>query len=390
MVIGQPRKRTLAACRFDSGVTVFSNGMTFGNPLSKFMNSSSSGNSLAELVTDWGGFEKLVAELHDTGDVNVEHNVTLPGRSGAPRQIDVLVRYTQGLYEHLIVVECKYRNSPIERLHVDALATTIREVGASRGVIFSTKGFQSGAIAQAEHENISLFLLREPTDAEWGLPGRHLDIWLHYVSISIGNLEMPGTTATPLRPGVSPRIDIRLGDPAGPSQTRIKVDGKPHPTLEELLLDIANRSAQLAYRPTHIDFGGTFEGTVKNVIKVNFAPETPTQIFLDGAIIFAPRITFDLGTKVTQSRLQLDRGTPYAFVLAIEDCIKKVVTKAYRGREEAVTQLHPTGDTTAELSGDPYKNGSIMSIWLKGFENFDEFSGVTPSSGSEVLLKLVL
>lgn len=380
----------MAACTFDSEVTVFPNGMAFGNPQSKSMNnSSSSGNSLAELVTDWGGFEKLVAELHDTGDVKVEHNVTLPGRSGAPRQIDVLVRHTQGLYEYLIVVECKYRNSPIERLHVDALATTIREVGASRGVIFSTKGFQSGAITQAEHENISLFLLREPTDAEWGLPGRHFDIWLHYISISIGSLEMPGTTATVLRPGVSPRIDVRLGDPAGPSRTRIKVDGKPHPTLEELLLDIANRSAQLAYRPAYIDFGGTFEGTIKNVIKVNFTPETPTQIFLDGAIIFAPHITFDLGIKVTQSRLQLDRCAPYAFVLAIEDCVKKVVTRAYRRRDDAVTQLHPATDAT-ELSEEPYQNGSIMSIWLKGFENFDEFSGITPLNSPEVQLKLVL
>jgi competence protein CoiA len=42
--------------------------------------------SIAELITDWGGIEQLVAELHETGQVTVEHNVILPGRSGAPRQ----------------------------------------------------------------------------------------------------------------------------------------------------------------------------------------------------------------------------------------------------------------------------------------------------------------
>lgn len=64
--------------------------------------------AIEDLISDWGGFEKLIAELHQTGEVSVQHDVTLPGRSGAPRQIDVLVRHKQGLYEHQIVVECKY------------------------------------------------------------------------------------------------------------------------------------------------------------------------------------------------------------------------------------------------------------------------------------------
>ena len=63
--------------------------------------------TLCEIFTDWDGFEQFVARLHRTGSVTVEHNVTLTGRSGASRQIDVLVRHKEGLYEHLIVVECK-------------------------------------------------------------------------------------------------------------------------------------------------------------------------------------------------------------------------------------------------------------------------------------------
>lgn len=35
--------------------------------------------SIADLVTDWGGFEQLVAKLHETGQVTVEHNVILTG-----------------------------------------------------------------------------------------------------------------------------------------------------------------------------------------------------------------------------------------------------------------------------------------------------------------------
>jgi len=151
--------------------------------------------TLSEIFTDWGGFEQFIAQLHRTGSVAVEHNATLIGRSGASRQIDVLVRHKEGLYEHLIVVECKYRKSPIKRHHVDALATTIREVGASRGVIFSTEGFQRGAIEQAEHENIGLFKLRPLEDDEWGKPGRHIDLWLHVVTISIGHSRLPAPHA---------------------------------------------------------------------------------------------------------------------------------------------------------------------------------------------------
>ena len=42
--------------------------------------------TLADLVKDWGGFEKLVADLSQTGEVTVEHNVNLTGRSGASRR----------------------------------------------------------------------------------------------------------------------------------------------------------------------------------------------------------------------------------------------------------------------------------------------------------------
>jgi Restriction endonuclease len=87
--------------------------------------------SIDELVTDWGGFERLVVELHETGEVTVQHNVTLTGRSGTPRQIDVLIRYKQGLYEHLIIAECKYWNSSVRREDVDALAMTVRLPGWS-------------------------------------------------------------------------------------------------------------------------------------------------------------------------------------------------------------------------------------------------------------------
>jgi hypothetical protein len=142
---------------------------------------------LNNLISDWGGFEQLVTKLHDTGSVEVQHNVTLVGKSGAPRQIDVLVKHREGLYEHLIIVECKYWKHHVSRLHVDALITAVNDLNASRGVIFSVNGFQEGAITAAKHATIDLFHVRELTDQEWGLPGRVVDFYLQVIQGSFGN-----------------------------------------------------------------------------------------------------------------------------------------------------------------------------------------------------------
>lgn len=43
-------------------------------------------------IIDWQDFEQFVTHLYkDDGDVIVEYDVTLKGKSGANRQIDVLI-----------------------------------------------------------------------------------------------------------------------------------------------------------------------------------------------------------------------------------------------------------------------------------------------------------
>lgn len=340
--------------------------------------------ALEDLVQDWGGFERLIADLHDTGTVTVEHDVVLTGRSGAPRQIDVLVRHREGLYEHLIVVECKYRNAPVERLHVDALATTVREVGASRGVIFSTKGFQSGTVTQAEHDGISLYQIREPTDLEWGLPGRHIDLWLQFLQISIGELAMPGTMVSG-PPSADTRLALGLGD--GGTATPITRSGLDEPTLEKLIERLARESARVAYQPARLDFGeGVHDGTHRARFRVTFAPEEPVLCPRGDAVIHIPRIEFDVGLKVDQSRMQVDRAERYAFVLAVEDCVNKVVSTAAR-EEDGKTILQPAR-TAPPDPDDTFQNGSIMQVWLTGYANFAEFADVPRSEGPGHTLSL--
>jgi hypothetical protein len=345
-------------------------------------------NSLSEIVSDWGGFERLVAQLHETGGVSVEHNVTLIGRSGAPRQIDVLVRHTEGLYEHLIIVECKYRNDAVERIHVDALATTIRELGASRGVIFSTQGFQSGAIEQAAHENISLYKLREPTDAEWGLPGRKVDVWLHCVSVGIGDFQIHGATAINATPGRPINFNFEFNEAGAVSKTLMKMEGKPEQAIEDAILRMTREAVPVVYKPTKISFDGKHDGVVKSVIRMNVEPKTPIMLFKDGATVFVPRYSFSLGIKVSQSRFEVDRAAPYAFVLAVEDCVKNTVTTASRRTGAEITELSVAKQE--ESTEAVFQSGSLISVLIKPFEHFSEFDGIQPGKGPEIKMELKL
>lgn len=336
------------------------------------------------MVQDWGGFERLVADLHDTGTVTVEHDVVLTGRSGAPRQIDVLVRHREGLYEHLIVVECKYRNSAVERIHVDAVATTVREVGASRGVIFSTRGFQSGTITQAKHDGISLYQIRQPTALEWGLPGRHIDLWIQYLQVSIGNPTLPGTMliGPPLGSNL---LSLELGEKT--STTPIMAAEMDEPTLETLIERLARESARFAYQPVRISFGdGEFSGTHRSRFRVNYTPKKPIECPRGGSVILILRVEFQVGLRIDQSRLQIDRGERYAFVLAVEDCVTKGVSTASR-EAGGKTVLGPARADPPNRD-DVLENGSMFQVWLKQLIGFEEFEDVPLATGPDRPLRL--
>ncbi len=343
-----------------------------------------SGVSITDLVKDWGGFEQLVAELHRAGDVEVERNAILTGRSGARRQIDVLIRHRQGLYEHLVIVECKYWNSAVERLHVDALATTVREVGASRGVIFSTRGFQSGAIAQAQHESIDLFTVREPTDQEWGAPGRHIDFYMHVISISLANFKTHDTFTFNFAQPSSTAIDLRLGEGDQESSTLIKTESGQDKSLEALIRRTARDAAVKAYSPVILRLGDNDECEALYRVEVNVVPSKPIEVFANGGIIFVPRMTFDIGIRISQIHFQHDRAKNYVFVLAVEDCIRRCVTAAARLDGETQTTLSPLSSTPDQPNSDVLQNGSIFQVWLKPLFTFDDFVDLVP--GKALLL----
>src|SRR4051812_23376572 len=97
-------------------------------------------------LVDWRAFESFVRDLYaEDPDLEVEHDVMLTGRSGARRQIDVKFTHQAGGHTYETLVECKHWKKKVDRQRVDVLAASIEDLGAAKGVMFTTVGYEPGA-----------------------------------------------------------------------------------------------------------------------------------------------------------------------------------------------------------------------------------------------------
>ncbi len=101
-------------------------------------------------VRDWlsrGGFR--------LEDFQATHQGSVTGLGG-DYSIDVLARLVLFSGAQIVVLaECKHRERPVERDEVLILEAKLRDVGAHKGMLFSTSGFQRGAIQLAGARGIA-------------------------------------------------------------------------------------------------------------------------------------------------------------------------------------------------------------------------------------------
>lgn len=334
---------------------------------------------LENFVKDWGGFEKFIADLNSTGEVTVEHDVTLTGQSGAPRQIDVLITHQVGLYQHKILVECRYWKQKIKRTHVDAMAFAVKDLGASKGVFFTTKGYQSGAKTVAEKNNIDLFLVREPTDAEWGSPGRKICLYLQVCARTIFNLELLNPSSTTVTdPGkIGPGgvgINLVIGDRPNWSKTpTVQADGSAGKSLEEIIDDATMAGMQSFLEKSFLINGGE-ECTRYFQQGVNVSPEKPIIVLVPGARIEVPGFRFDLGIKIAQSQINVDRMDAHAYAVIVEDCVRRLSFVAAKRKVSDVSTVKPQLPPPAADKEDVLKNNSVIRVITKHWFNTSELA----------------
>ncbi len=94
------------------------------------------------------------------------HKEVLTGDSGE-FEIDVTLRFQELAVEFLVLVECKRHHHAIKRDVVQVLHDRVRAVGAHKGILVATVGFQRGAITYAQRHGIALMTLRDGTTMFW-------------------------------------------------------------------------------------------------------------------------------------------------------------------------------------------------------------------------------
>ena len=100
------------------------------------------------------------AEEEQLTDFSITHNVKIPVEDGT-YQIDIYAVFMAMGVEFKILCECKQYSAPVNREKVAALHSKLNSIGAHKGILLSTSGFQSGAIQYAKVHGIALIRVED-------------------------------------------------------------------------------------------------------------------------------------------------------------------------------------------------------------------------------------
>jgi len=102
---------------------------------------------------------KLLMETEDFTNLNnvlIKHNVKEKADDGE-YQLDGYIEYIYLGMKMKVIVECKRYQNSVEREKVMILHRKLHSLGAQKGVLMSTSGFQSGAVEYANKHGLALF-----------------------------------------------------------------------------------------------------------------------------------------------------------------------------------------------------------------------------------------
>lgn len=93
--------------------------------------------------------------------LTVAHDQKIEGHDST-YQIDVVAKFEAFAgADFTVLVECKKYATPVEREKVVVLHGKVQSLGAHKGMLFSTSGFQSGAVRYAKVHGIALLTVTD-------------------------------------------------------------------------------------------------------------------------------------------------------------------------------------------------------------------------------------
>ena len=357
--------------------------------------------NLKDIVSDWGGFEELVKEIHADDDIVVERDVTLTGQSGAPRQIDVHVTHTKGPYKYSTLIECKYWKNKIKRQQVENLYASMEDLGASKGVLFTTSGYQSGAETYAKAKNIDIYVVRELSPDEWGQPGRLIEFYIQISSKSILSIDCQDTMVAK-QVGLDQKYNqnltlnfgakdktlqeiITINQNTGQQEIISAVENqivsnhkKKGLNLEEYLEKAASHGQKsLDNKSFLINNGEDCTRYFQVNVEMPFKDKGEMlMVISNGQLVYIPKIIMKVGVKIHQFKFTHDRESNFLYALAVEDCIGSNAFVVSKGKNCDKTNWIPIVNDKLNKKDDVLVNGSIMKVTTSGFFDPLEMDGL--------------
>lgn len=335
-------------------------------------------NFIDKLI-DWKDFELFVAEMYsDSNEVIVEHDVTLIGKSNAKRQIDVKVTQKTKLHEYITIIECKRWKKPVTRQVIDVLFASVEDLNANKGVIFTTKGYEEGAIEYAKNKNIDIFIIRDIRDDEYGHTGKTFSLYLQLFNGKIENIDIPNPlwySPLNLLPKSQPQTNIHFTKKQTyPEHLQlVDLNGGKGENLLRLLIDIRTeilqkhiQSFNLLIQPEDKEN----ELGLSTKVIVDFSDSKYRHLKHEGGFILFEKIIFDFYGSINQSKMDFDKTASVDFALIVENYISKQKNFISKHKnEEKIKLSNPIEDVDFEKSEILHPN-SIIKLALEHWVDF--------------------
>ncbi len=357
-------------------------------------------STFIDKLIDWKDFELFVKQLYEQDmQLEVEHDVTLIGKSGAKRQIDVLIKHKTKLHEYVTIVECKRWKEKVDRSRVDILFASIEDLNASKGVIFTTSGYEEGAEKYAQSKNIDLFIVRDLTDEEWGLPGRVVHFFMQTFCSNLKHIEFPQMQMIPIVDEYPSRIDLGIiieKDQKYDENLYLysKRNGIRNTHLISLILEKQNEILQQISDQTSLLGDGTNEESliILSDLEIDFSEYEFKQLRYPYGILLIDKLICKLITSISQKTFHFDRGSTFDLSLTIENYIRR--QKHIFSKRKDETNIQVTENLFDKLTkekivtGDVLQNNSIFKVMLAPYVNIELDGNEKTATTEKIIIKL--
>lgn len=354
--------------------------------------------SFLEKLIDWKGFEQFIAKMYqESENIIVEHDVTLIGKSNAKRQIDVLVTQTTTLHTYKTVIECKRWKKPVTRQVIDVLYATVEDLNASKGVIFTTKGYEEGAIEYAKNKNIDIFLIRDIREEEFGSPGKRFSLYLQQFNGKLSNFGTQNTKfysldGLPLV-GPPPVFDFHFSqNQVLPKEYQlVSINDVYGKNLIEVLIGVRERLLKNTcdlFNSIMLPEDQEVELADRVRVTIDFREYDCRFLRYMNGMIELGEMSFDLIRHIKQNKMSFDRTASMDMALVVENYITNQKNVVSRKKNENQVQLSIPLVEQDQDESRTVKDKSVIKVTLAHFMELDLKSDTIIKNSNEITVKM--